>query len=245
MVYYSDVYQNQYFLGILPIIVANKVFYSFMTKNGSKLSNVLKTLMFKKNIRTSQLARNLELPQQTLQRIVSGTSTNPHTKTLKPIADFFGISIDQLKGTAPLPESVVDIDLPSTKPKARAVPIVLWDEIDNYIDQPQNYAPKEHTYIDQNLSKTIFALHLPESSMEPYFPKDSMLILDVQKQATDRSFILARLDETVTYIFRQLIIDGDQKYLKPMNPDLNRFPMRIMKDKDKIIAVLIEFRHRY
>ena len=46
-------------------------------------------------------------------------------------------------------------------------------------------------------------------------------------------------------VFRQLLIDVEHQYLKPLNPDLNAYQMRLLNDKDKITAVLIESRINY
>jgi len=212
----------------------------------SLISNVLKTLMFKKNVNTSQLARELDLPQQTLQRIVSGASPNPHGKTLKPIADFFDISLDQLKGETPLPDSVVDLGLPTiTKIKAKEIPVVNWKDIETYLDNPETYTTDEHVFADPTLSHDTFAITLSDSSMEPYFPKGSLLILDPTKPTKDRCFVLVKITESNTLVFRQLLIDGEHQYLKPLNPDLNTFPMRLLNDNDKTLGVMAEFRYKY
>ena len=81
--------------------------------------------------------------------------------------------------------------------------------------------------------------------MEPLFPYSSMLIFDPEKPFKDRSYVLVQLNETNTPVFRQLLIDLDQKYLKPLNPDLNVFKMRLIGEKDKIIATLVEARQLY
>ncbi len=49
-------------------------------------------------------------------------------------------------------------------------------------------------------------------------------------------------EDTKAPIFRQLVIDGEDKYLKPLNPDLSNFKMRNLEDADIILAVLIEAR---
>src|SRR3990167_1065639 len=197
--------------------------------NKSLVSNILRALMFKKNVNTSQLARELKLPQQTLQRIVSGASPNPHGKTLKPIADFFDLSLEQLKGESPLPDSVTDMGLPTrAKPKVKEVPIVDWNEVEIYLKNSALYSANEYTFVDPTLSQTTFAITLPDSSMEPYFPKGSLLILDPQKTVRDRCFVLAKITDSQPLLFRQLLIDGEHQYLKALNPDLNAFPMRLL-----------------
>jgi SOS-response transcriptional repressor LexA len=211
-----------------------------------KISNILKALMFKRNLNTSQLARDTELPQQTLQRIVSGASPRPHGKTLKPIADFFEVSLEQLKGESPLPENVANIELPVlSRPKAKEIPVLGWTDISAHIKSENSDLITGYIYASPSFSAHALAVNLPDSSMEPYFPKGSLLILDPEKVPTDRCFVLVDITESNTIIFRQYLLDGENSYLKALNPDLNTFPMRILSKEDKVFGVMIEFRHQY
>jgi transcriptional regulator with XRE-family HTH domain len=212
----------------------------------SLISNILKTLMFKKNMNTSQLARDTNLPQQTLNRIVSGNSPNPHAKTLKAIANFFDISIEQLKGKQPLPESKLTLDLPAiNKPKAKQIPLIKWDDLPIFIEKSKSYIINQFIYGSSQLGENVFSLTMNDSSMEPYFPEGAVLIFDPNKMPKDRSHVLTYIAESDTYLFRQLLIDGEYHYLKPLNPDLTTFQMRLLNEHDKILSVLVEFRHTY
>jgi SOS-response transcriptional repressor LexA len=221
-----------------------RVFVYLMSK--SLISNILKALMFKRDVNTSKLARKLNLPQQTLQRIVSGTSTNPHSKTLKPIADFFNISLEQLKGEHPLPESIVSSDLPIlVQQKTKNIPLIDWNIVEHYLSESDQDSNSNSVFVDESTPHRSFAVILPDSSMEPYFPKGSLLILDPEKSLRDRCFVLVRVSQEDSIIFRQLIIDGDNKYLKSLHPDLNTFPMRLFTEKDSMLGIMIEFRCKY
>ncbi len=209
------------------------------------ISQVLKIVMFKRDINTSQLARDINLPQQTLQRIVSGVSPRPHSKTLQTIADFFDITLAQLKGEQPLPESFLDMGLSlTTRVVAKEVPVISWNEINGYINAPDAYISSEHIYAEPTLPVSTFAVALPDTSMEPYFQKNSIIILDSCKTIKDRCFVLIKIAESNTCVFRQLLVDGDHKYLKPVNPDLNTFAMRLLKEDDKILGIMLEARYR-
>ena len=196
------------------------------------------------NMKTSRLARELSLPQQTLQRIVSGVSPNPHSKTLQPIADFFNISVEQLKGDDPLPGSAMGLEIPVNL-KAKEIPVIEWDQLEAYLKVTGVYKAQNQIYVDSAFPEQAFALTLMDSSMEPYFPKESLLIFDPNKHPTDRCFALVKAAESQVIIFRQLLIDGENRYLKPLNPDLNAFSMRLLRENDYILGVMIEFRYRY
>lgn len=81
--------------------------------------------------------------------------------------------------------------------------------------------------------------------MEPYFPQGAILILNTKKLPSDRGYVLAKIQGGSALVFRQLLIDGEHRYLKPMNPDLAAFPMRLLREEDCILGALLELRHRY
>lgn len=219
----------------------------------SLLCGVLKTLMFRKNIKTAQLAREINIPQQTLQRIVSGASPNPHKKNLEPLAKFFGISIEQLTGKKTLPSELVENNLLPKKDILRQLAITPWKELDKYnAEKSQNQkgaqssdSNREYIAIESTLPKNSFATLLNDSSMEPYFPKNSILILCPQSNIEDGTFVLVKLAKTHNIVFRQLITDGKSRYLKPLNPDLTAFPIRLLDKDDIVLGKMIEFRYKF
>jgi SOS-response transcriptional repressor LexA len=81
-----------------------------------------------------------------------------------------------------------------------------------------------------------------DTSMEPLFPKMSLLIFDPNESYQDRSYVLVHLTHQKKPVFRQILIDADQQYLKPLNSDLSEFNMRILHTEDKILATLVESR---
>jgi hypothetical protein len=95
------------------------------------------------------------------------------------------------------------------------------------------------------ISDNSYATITQDSAMEPLFPRNSLLIFDPERIPKDRSYVLAELHDSNLLVFRQLLLDADQKYLKPLNPDLNIFKMRLLSEEDKIIATLVEARQIY
>ncbi len=204
-------------------------------------------LMFKKDIRTTQLAREIDVPQQTLQRIVAGLSPSPHRKTLVPLAEFFAISVDQLTGKKPLPEELSTanvVQAPSISAQQQ-VPLVACADVERFLQDRDHSLVKEYLVTTGGLSGESFAMTMGDSSMEPYLPQGGILILNTKKTPPDRGFVLVKIQGSTALVFRQLLIDGEHRYLKPMNPDLAAFPMRLLCEEDCILGVLVELRHRY
>ena len=90
-------------------------------------SQILKRLMFHRGIRTTELARRIGLKQPTVHRIVEGVSPSPHQSSLVPLAQFFGITVEQLRGEEPLPWNLYDTWGLHGQDMA-TVPIISWEE---------------------------------------------------------------------------------------------------------------------
>ena len=57
-----------------------------------------------------------------------------------------------------------------------------------------------------------------ESMMKAFYPGD-LLYVDPESQPINGSFVIARLDDENQATFKQLVIDGNKRYLKALNPD--------------------------
>lgn len=196
-------------------------------------------------MRPADLARETNLPTPTVHRLVTGKSTRPYKSSLEPIADFFSLSVDQLLGEAPLPAEYGANDDDKRAIMQRNVvfvPFVEWDNLDSL----DNLQADEHASIPfiGQISEKGFATVMPDSSMEPQFSRDNVLIFEPCTEANDRSFVLVRLVDG-TYVLRQLLIDANHKFLKPLNPDLSVFKMRLLEEGDAVKGLLIEARQMF
>ncbi|OGT06659.1 MAG: hypothetical protein A2103_03575 [Gammaproteobacteria bacterium GWF2_41_13] len=217
-----------------------------MAKKFPQLSNILKKLLFQKDMKPTDLARELNIPQPTIHRIVTGKSTRPYHSSLKPIAEYFSLNVDQLLGEAPLPSELSDMNTQENHAvsvqKIKHIPLIHWEKL--FTNDSQQEGGEKIPFLG-NISEKGFATIMPDSSMEPIFPRDGMLIFDPEKTPKDRSYVLVQLHDSKSPVFRQLLIDLDHQYLKPLNPDLNTFKMRLLEKSDIILAVLTEARRMY
>ena len=216
-----------------------------VAKHYLNLGKILQKLLYDKRINVSALAREVELPVPTVHRLVTGKSTRPYRSSLQPIADYFGIEVDQLLGEKPLPlseETGVEVLHPSlSEMHVSYVSFVPWEKLHSRDEVNQK---EKIPYIGQ-VSSEAFATTMPDTSMEPFIQRESILIFDPATEPVDRSCILVKLQETGSYTLRQILIDASNKYLKPLNPDLSSFKMRLLDDQDKIVACLVEARNKF
>jgi transcriptional regulator with XRE-family HTH domain len=110
-----------------------------MAKKYTKLSEILRKLLFERNMKAVDLARKVDLPQPTVHRLVTGKSTRPYKSSLKPIADYFGVTIDQLIGEEPLakgetPKTYQPIQ---TRDQIHNIPLLNWEQITTTTESPE------------------------------------------------------------------------------------------------------------
>ncbi len=211
-----------------------------MTTATLPISEILTRLLFKRRLRATELARQLNLPQPTISRILTGATANPHRSSLEPIADFFNISVAQLKGLEPI------LWLEPHNPQVTGwleIPIRNWEEAASM--ELEVRETDKTLFTDAAVGEQAFALTMKDASMEPQFPKDTLLIIDPIRTPKDRSFVVVKLENYPEVVFRQLILDGPDHYLKPTSPDFERFKMTLMTEKDKIIGTLAQTRKNY
>lgn len=214
-----------------------------MAKHYLNLSKILQRLLFEKKMKPVDLAREVNLPQPTVHRLVTGKSTRPYKSSLKPIADYFSITVDQLIGEDALEADNEAVAFFPDKHKGfKKIPIIDWDGTSEFITKAINPNPHRFTMGSTNLGEGAFATQMNDSSMEPVFQRDATLVFDPKEQPKDRDYVLVKLKDVPSPILRWLLIDGEDKYLKPLNPDLSSFKMRLMEEGDEILAVLSEAR---
>ena len=213
-----------------------------MAKKYEKLGSILKKLLFQKDMRSVDLARAVNLPPPTIHRLITGKSTRPHDSSLNPIADFFGVTPDQLLGVAPLDsEEEKDTKTSPTVAGFQTIHLLTWESL----AFPKAERKAQNYIAVGNMSGESFALTMPDFSMEPLFDKGCTLIFDPLVKPSDRSYVLIKTVGSGTYIFRQLLIDGDHRYIKSLNPDISASSMRLLNSEDEIIACLVETRSNF
>lgn len=221
-------------------------------KGKPTITEILNYLLLDEKIRPSELARRTGVPQPTIHRMVAGTCPKPHMASIRPIAEYFGLTPEQLKGEELIP-GLNMFKLDGLDGWAK-IPLVAWKQLSTWPKQEYQYAITERgvttkkrtqimTFTDANVKRKAFAVYANDNSMEPEFLETTLLIFDPEKSIEDNSFILIRLENGEVY-FRQVLIKDGQRYYRPLNPDIDQTPQAINYN-DEIIGVLIQTKRDY
>jgi SOS-response transcriptional repressor LexA len=71
-----------------------------------------------------------------------------------------------------------------------------------------------------------FVLHTQGASMEPKFHDGDMIFVDPKVEPAHGHYVIVRLKGATEAVLRQLIVEGNRRYLKALNPD---WPERIVE----------------
>ena len=200
--------------------------------NNLTLSDILGELIASAGISEAELARKIKIPTATLNKLKTGSIEDPRTSTLTIIAKYFGLTIEQLLGHAPIAKTFAKTYV--------HVPILDYKNIPNTDISTLNFA-NHHSWVSVNITNEIhkaklFAIRTYGSAMAPYFDKNTIAIIDCEHPIDNQQYILAYIEKSKEIILRQILIDGDTKILKPTNSSFDSIKLTT---HDTILGVVI------
>ncbi len=205
------------------------------------ISKTLKKLLSEHKLNTMELARRTGIGQPVIYRLMSGETDNPKIVTLCALASYFGITVNQLIGETPL--CIGQGKQSKSSKKMSEIPIINWDEVADY--KTKHSVNSEVAFANVSFNSRIYALKMDDNSMTPIFSKGTIIIIDGNKIPKDRSYAVIKLKEQKKAVFRQVLIDGNYQYLKPLNPDIDKYKMKLFSRGDKYYGVLIQAQKDY
>lgn len=126
----------------------------------------------------------------------------------------------------------------------RKVPLISSVEAGAFREYVDNYQPgdgdTELIATSVPVKRHTFALRVSGDSMEPEFQAGMILIIEPEMDPEPGDYVVAKNGDDET-TFKQLVRDGADWYLKPVNP---RYPIKPLGNA-KIIGVLRAVEKRY
>ena len=215
---------------------------SAINRPSTLTSKIISELMLEMGIKEAELARQTGLPQTTINRLLIGATSDPRANTLKPIANFFGVTVGQLIGEEPVNKTrVTGTFSPNNRDAWSNVPVISWEEAISWVFRKDTYnifSHKKWIATERPISNTSFAI-ISKQFMEPRFRKNSILIVDPKNEYLDGKFVVVSLDNNTATV-RQLVFDNSEFYLK--NFDATIPTIKLDTKKHTILGVIVEAR---
>lgn len=215
------------------------------------LSNVLEQLMKQKGMTDNELASKTNLPTSSITKLRLKYSANPTIETILPIAEYFGIDVEQLLGRKPI--EGIELALPQPKTASFEVPMIEMSEIQDWLSTGSLTDEQKRQYIVTGtpVSDRAFALTVKGSMITPIFQEGAILIFDKQSDISkieDCGYVAVILEKkekkttlTPSYAphplptLKQIRFDGDDIFLSPFNPSLGGL---LTNPKCAVLAVM-------
>ena len=213
-----------------------------MSESVLEISNILNFLIKQAHLTEAGLARKINVPRATINRLVSGRTPDPRASTLNAIAAYFNVTVDQLIGKQPL---FLDDNKSIVASNPTLIPIIewkstkIWETIVNELKTDGHF---DWVMIDPSIDHARFAIRVNGESMSPQFQTNTILIIAPEREPKNRDFVMAYLKKDNEVVFRQLIVENKYKFLKAIN---TIFPTIKFENCDKIIGVVIQTRKNY
>ncbi|MES9884079.1 MAG: S24 family peptidase [Sedimenticola sp.] len=108
-------------------------------------------------------------------------------------------------------------------------PLISWVQAGDWSEIAESYVPEYGSELYPcpiSCSEETFVLRVHGVSMEPKFHEGDLIFVDSNAIPLHGKYIVVQIVEPNEATFTQLIIEGDKKYLKALNPD---WPRRIIE----------------
>lgn len=201
----------------------------------------LKRLMSIYDIPTvAALAEELNINRMKLSRLLDGAIKRPKDKVLLPIANFFKITLEQLKGLQAIYWENIKGVLDFTTGTRIPVYSLNLDKDGNFVQEIVGGLPMT-ILTDTEVSDKSYSFIVKDSSLGIMFSEGTFAVCDPEKIPENNSYVLVKLKDQFNYMLRKLLIDIDDKYVRSPNPAISG-SMRKMEDGDKIVATVVQIK---
>lgn len=182
-----------------------------------------------KQIRTEELRLNgpqfaklAGISKQALSDIESGKTKSVKGVTLTNLCRALRITAPELMSGRRGEPVNYDRTVEPGPEVSRQIPLISWVQAGSWSNIVDNFAPgdaEEWHPSPVPCGARSYILRVRGVSMEPVFRDGELIFVDPDKEPTHKSFVIVRLDDREEATFKQLIIEGGKRYLKPLNPN--------------------------
>jgi SOS-response transcriptional repressor LexA len=202
------------------------------------LRDNLNHLMKEAHITMSQLHRNTDVPIPTIQRMRNDYDANPTISSLKPIADFFNITVSQLIGDEPLPHRLIVGGYRENRQQWITIPLISWEEAITWPKATGGKKDRRTISTDIELSKQAYALQVEEENWINLAP-ETLLIIEPKLDYKHRDFVVVYKKGDNQATLKQLLVDDGIKYLKPL---VVGYQITQLTNKHKLLGAVMEYK---
>lgn len=203
----------------------------------------LQSCMEKLNLTQELLARKLGITRGAVTHYITGRR-QPPLKQFQKLAAILKVDPAWLLYGAQN-EAKPILTEKKSKPAKHPIPILSWEQIAEFTNltvleknEVTEFVP--NFYLDQ---PNWFALRVQGDSMtnsnsNKSFHDGDIIIIDPMRKPSHGSFVIALPHKSKIATFKQLVIDGGMKFLKPLN---QQYPIQQIEESTHICGVVVGY----
>lgn len=199
-----------------------------------RLRDNLLRLMKDHNTNMTLIFKHTGVPVTTIQRICKDPNANPTLASLIPIAEYFSVTLAQLIGEEPLPNSAANC----APQHWFNVPIISWQQATHWTKFQTNHHEQRVVTTEMSVGNHAFALEILDDHQDN-FHKGALIIIDTTLTPTHSDYVISHKKDSPEVSLNQILLHEGDIYLKPTNSE---FKTTIMNDAYQIIGVVIQVR---
>ncbi len=181
----------------------------------SNLVKSIKKLMHENDVNATELSLRCGVDKGNVSRILSGKTPNPKIETLKSIANFFDITIDQLLGDTAIPsEHTCGVVVPINR---LIIPIIDWNNVSYWRQIKNQFIAKQTISVSADMSQESYALTIKTDEYQPLFIQGEVIAIDPTLQPTDRDYFINHDNQNNITDIKQLIKKNGSLYSKSIS----------------------------
>lgn len=181
-----------------------------------------------------ELGRRSGVPQPTIHRIVTNSVASPRHENVEKIAKALKVSSNWLwKGGEHKEPSKDSIPVSSSESNVEPGPAIkgyvpliswvqagAWCEIEDVrtLDDAEIWLPCAASHSSQTYALRVRGLSMFNQHERRSFRDGDIIFVDPAKDAENGSLVIAKLVDSQEATFKQLVMEGKRRFLKPLNP---------------------------
>ena len=183
------------------------------------------------NLSEGELGRRSGVPQPTIHRIATNAVASPRQDNVEKIARALKVSSNWLWKGGENKDPNSDYAAPETNvepgPAIKGyVPLISWVQAGSWcevsdvrtLDDAEIWLPCAASHSHQTYALRVRGLSMYNQHERRSFRDGDIIFVDPEKDAENGSLVIAKLTDSQEATFKQLVMEGPRRFLKPLNP---------------------------
>lgn len=194
-----------------------------------------------------ELARQANVTQPTIHRIITGESKAPKRENIEKIAKALRVSSKWLWDGGPRPDLAnqfdANVEMALQPTRSFLYPEISWVQAGSAREavEMSNIALCPQHSSDVWAGEDAFWLRVSGNSMTSSsgssFPEGFLILVAPDIEPRQGQFVVARMIDSNEATFKQLVRDAGELYLKPLNPS---YPTKPVDDTWEIVGTVVD-----